>query len=156
MSRLSANRNDHRRFSTTQGVERSYGGIPMEQGASGSDLLLPIVLDGNVYFNADAGVKTAQVVGDLPPGVWVDGCINHKALTGGTCQIDLPLHKGATALNLVAAGAVLNAAATFTMANSLYAPTTFSRPVSITITGGTAGETALISLRVHAVDNGWY
>ena len=128
----------------------------MEQGASGYDLLLPVVLDGNAYFNADAGDTAAQVVGDLPPGVWIDGAVNHAALTGGTFQIDLPAHEGEAALNLVAAGAVLNAAAPLTMANSLYVPTPFSRPVTVTIAGGTAGEIVLVSLRVHAADNGWY
>lgn len=156
MARPRVNPNDPRNRYTHVAYDVTYGGIAPERGPSGRNMLLGGTYRAAWQFIADAGVSTAQVVGDMPAGVWIDGFINHVALTSGTFSLVLKGTGGDPDITLIAAlRGNLASAGPVVLDNPVYAPISRSRPLVMTITGGTTGETVVASLLATPAESGW-
>lgn len=156
MARPRVNPNDPRNRYTHVAYDVTYGGIAPERGPSGRNMLLGGTYRAAWQFIADAGVSTAQVVGDMPAGVWIDGFINHVALTSGTFSLVLKGTGGDPDITLIAAlTGDLTSDGPVVLDNPVYAPISRSRPLVMTITGGTTGETVVASLLATPAESGW-
>lgn len=155
MSQIPPNRQDPRRQYLHQAYDASTLGMSLESGPSGYGKRLVATYQASILFTADAGVTTEVNVGDVTQGVWSVEIVNHVALTGGTALIELPAFEGQPAITLAAA-LPLNVAGVVALDTPILAPLATDRPLNITITGGTADETAVLSLLVTPTLNGWY
>jgi hypothetical protein len=107
-----------------------------------------------VHFDADAGITAFQDVGLLARGAYVNNLVNHVALTGGTVAVSLIDPAGmASPINLDT-DLALNAAAR-NATGAFVTPLASDRIVRVTITGGTAGETAILSLEIGVLRPDW-
>jgi hypothetical protein len=86
------------------------------------------------------------------------GMVNHVPLTGGTMKLTLPAFNGLPAqdvttqdIDLSIGSVILN-----NVDAAMYIPLAQDRPLVATVTGGTAGETAIVSLLVTPAENGWF
>jgi hypothetical protein len=156
MARPRANPNDPRNRYTHVAYDVTFGGVAPERGPSGRDTLLGGTYRAAWQFTAPADVATAQIVGDMPVGVWIDGFINHVALTSGTFSLVLKGTGGDADITLIAAlTGDLTDAGPVVLDAPVYAPISRSRPLQITVTGGTAGETVVASLLATPAESGW-
>jgi hypothetical protein len=156
MSQVPANREDGRRRYTHQAFDVTYLGKPIETGPSGYGRRLSATYQASILMAVGAGAGLGTIeIGDLTSGIWSLQIVNHVALTSGTLQLQMPAFNGAplqnlvTALDLTAAGAV-------DLDNPILAPLAFDRPLTAAVAGGTAGETAVLSLLVTPAENGWF
>lgn len=156
MARPGQNRNDPRTRYTHQAYDVTYGGIPAERGPSGRNMLLGGSYRAAFQFVAPADVAGAQIVGDLPMGVWIDGFVNHVALTSGTFSLVLKGVGGGGDVTLIAAlTGDLTAAGHVVLDNPVYVPLANSRPLALTVVGGTAGEQVVASVLATPAETGW-
>lgn len=151
---MSANRNDPRRFYTTQAVHRSYLGLSPETGPSGYAARLSATPVYTIEVDIVGGITGAQILGDLPPGViltgrsWLVGVFSAgSAAMSMPAFGDLPaVTLGAVALNSQGAKA-LTAQAT---------PTAVSRPIAATITASVAGQSGKLLIEAVVMNNPWF
>jgi hypothetical protein len=155
MARVARNNQDPRTRYTHNAVMLSYGGIPPERGPSGRNMLLPMTMRGAFMFEVAADIASAQIVGDIPYGVWIDGFVKHQALTSGTYSLILKGVGGGGDDTLIAAGASLTTAGLVTLTNSIFVPLVNNRPLQMTISGGTAGERGRFSLLATPAEVAW-
>lgn len=156
MARPGKNPNDPRNRYAHAAYDVTYGGVQMERGVSGRNTLLGGTYRAAYQFTADAGVAGAQIVGDMPMGVWIDGFVLHAPLTSGTYS--LTLRGTGTDSDIVLIDALtgdLTVDGPVTLDVPVYLPTARTRPLVIAITGGTAGETVIASLLATSAETGW-
>lgn len=155
MSQVKANQNDPRSRYTHQAYDVTYLGKAKETGPSGIASRLSATYQASILMTVDAGETAAQMVGDLTQGIWISGLVNHVALSAGTSvALELPAYGGEGAVTLVAAADV-TAAGEIALDAPVWAPLPIDRPLTATVTGGTAGEIAVLSLLVTPAENGW-
>lgn len=156
MARPGKNPNDPRSRYTHTAYDVTHGGIPPERGPSGRDTMLGGTYRAAYQFVAPADVSTAQIVGDLPMGVWIDGFVLHAPLTSGTFALVLKGVGGGSDTTLVAAlDGDLTVDGFLALTNPVWAPIANSRPLQLTVTGGTAGETVIASVLATSAETGW-
>lgn len=156
MARPGKNPNDPRARYTHTAYDVTYGGIAPERGPSGRNMLLGGTYQAAFQFTAPADVATAQIVGDVPMGVWISGFINHVALTSGTFALVLKGVGGGSDITLIAAlTGDLTAAGPVALDAPVWLPLANSRPLQITVTAGTAGETVVASLLATPAETAW-
>lgn len=156
MARPAPNRQDPRTRYGHTAYDVSYGGISPERGPSGRNTLLAGTNRMAFQFVTPADVATPQIVGDLPFGVWIDGFVLHDALTSGTFSLVLKGVGGGADVTLIdALTGVLTAAGPIALDNPVYVPLANSRPLEMTITGGTAGEVVVASVLATPAESGW-
>lgn len=107
-----------------------------------------------VQAPVDAGSTDAQTLGLLTRGSYVKGVINHVPLTGGTVAVSLVDPSGVAADIDLGQAIALNAAA-LDETGAFLTPTAEDRLVVATVTGGTAGETAILGLEVGVLKPNW-
>jgi hypothetical protein len=125
----------------------------------------PGAIAANLHVKADCGVATKQIVGILPKnaritavsvlGNTTDGGTQPAA---GTFQVDLeataaPLPVQAL-VNVVAALATIAIGAKTVVAASLLKPWPTDRNISVTMTGGTAGQWLWLAIEAIPADDG--
>ncbi len=156
MARPGKNPNDPRNRYTHTAYDVTYGGIAPERGVSGRNMLLAGTYQAAFQFTADAGVTAAQIVGDLPMGIWISGFVNHVALTSGTFTLILKGVGGGADIILIniATGDLTNEGLV-ALTNPVWAPLTETRPLQMTITGGTEGETVIASVLATPAEAAW-
>lgn len=155
MSQVPVNRDDPRKRYTHQAYDVTYLGMPLETGPAGYGRRLSATYQASILLQADAGITAAQPLGTLTRGVWAHEIVNHVALSTGTAALVLPAYNGLGAVTLAAA-LPLNAAAKVALDAPIWVPLSEDRPLEVTITSGTATETAIMSLLVTPAENGWY
>ena len=156
MARPSKNPNDPRNRYTHTAYDVTYGGIAPERGVSGRNTLLAGTYQAAFQFVADAGVATPQIVGDLPMGIWISGFVNHVPLTSGTFTLVLKGVGGDPDVELInIATGDLTDEGMVTLTNPVWAPLTHTRPLQLTVTGGTANETVIASVLATPAEVAW-
>ncbi len=156
MARPGKNPNDPRNRYTHTAYDVTYGGIAPERGVSGRNTLLGATYQAAFQFVAPADVATPQIVGDLPYGVWIHGFVNHIALTSGTFELKLKGVGGAADVTLIAiADGDLTDEGMVTLTNPVWAPIQNTRPLELTVTGGTSGETVVASVLATPAESAW-
>ena len=154
MGRPRKDRDDPRNRYAHTAYDVTFGGIAPERGPSGRDTLLAGTYQAAFQFTtpADGG---ARIVGDLPMGVWINGVINHVALSAGTFTLELVGVGGEADVTLVTA---LNGDLTdlgSQTSTAVWTPLSASRPLRFTPVGGAAGEVAVISILATPAETGW-
>lgn len=154
MSQIERDLADARKRYTHQAYDVTYFGKSPETAPVGAGPRLSGTHAAAVRINIPADVAGAQAVGSLTKGLWFHQVVNHAALSTGTLNLTLPAHEGLPAVTLIAALA-LNAAGITTLTTPVWVPLTIDRPLTATVTTGTASEVALISLLVTPAETGW-
>lgn len=156
MARPAKNPNDPRSRYTHTAYDVTYGGIAPERGVSGRNMLLAGTYQAAFQFQAPADVTAAQIVGDLPFGVWISGFINHVALTSGTFKLALKGVGGGADVDLIEVlDGDLTVAGPTTLSNPVWLPLTNTRPLELTVVGGTADETVIASVLATPAEAAW-
>ena len=156
MARPGKNPNDPRNRYTHTAYDVTYGGIAPERGASGRNTLLGGTYQAAFQFVAPADATGEQIVGDLPYGVWIHGFVNHVALTSGTFSLALKGVGGGADVDLIEiADGDLTDAGMVTLSNPVWAPIANTRPLALTVVGGTAGETVVASVLATPAETAW-
>jgi len=156
MARPARNPNDPRNRYAHAAYDVTFGGIQQERGPSGRNTLLGGTYRAAYQFTAPADVATAQIVGDMPMGVWIDGFVLHDALTTGTFRLELVGVGGGADVDLIEAlTGDLMVAGPVVLDNPVYLPISNSRPLRLTVTGGTAGEVVIASVLATSAESGW-
>lgn len=147
---------DSRTRSFTRGVHVSALGGGDDRTFPNGDILrrLEGVPKYNILFEVDAGDTEEQLLGLISRGTYVLEAINHAALTSGTVALKLRDPAGQAAdVDLLAAGD-LTAAAEMG-ATAFFAPLAADAILVAQVTGGTAGEMAVLSLDVGVAKPEW-
>lgn len=156
MARPGKNPNDPRTRYTHTAYDVTYGGIAPERGVSGRNTLLAGTYRAAFQFVADAGETDPQIVGDMPVGVWIHGFVNHVALTSGTFSLVLKGVGGGGDITLInIATGDLTDDGLVTLTNAVWAPLTTTRPLELTVVGGTPGETVIASVLATPAETAW-
>jgi hypothetical protein len=156
MARPGKNPNDPRTRYTHTAYDATYGGIAPERGVSGKNTLLAGTYQAAFQFVVPADVAGAQIAGDMPYGVWIHGLINHVALTSGAATLVLKGVGGGPDITLVTgADFDLTVAGPVVLDNPVWAPLTNTRPLQITVVGGTAGEKVVASVLATPAETAW-
>lgn len=156
MARPGKNPNDPRNRYTHTAYDITYGGIAPERGVSGRNTLLGGSYQAAFQFVADADVTGAQIVGDLPYGVWISGFVNHVGLTSGTFSLVLKGVGGGADVTLISiADGDLTDEGLIELTNPVWAPLQNTRPLELTVVGGTAGEKVIASVLATPAESAW-
>lgn len=156
MARPQPNPNDPRNRYTHTAYDVTYGGIAPERGVSGRNTLLAGTYTAAFQFIADAGETDAQIVGDMPYGVWIHGFVNHVALTSGTYSLVLKGVGGGSDITLVdITVGDLTEAGMVDLDTPVWAPLTNTRPLELTVVGGTEGERMVASVLAVPAETAW-
>ena len=154
--------NDTRRRYTHQAYDVTMLGGNLETSPSGYGQRLEATYDANIFMQAEADVTTPQIMGDITQGIFIRGMINHLAIPAGTLVFTLPEYTLADgtvldeviintqALDLTTESIVFTGMAPF-----MLLPQTYDRPLAATITGGTPGFPAQVSLMVTPLAASW-
>lgn len=155
---IKATRTDARTFHGQTAIHRSTLGKPRETGPSGYAMRVEAIPTYRVYFEVPMDAAAGDhIFGDLPAGVWLEGnIVLHSDHTGGAIEILLPAHGGETELSLGTIADASAGPAVQAIAAAARTVQTIDRPIAYSVSGGTAGEVALISVPVNPVDNGWF
>lgn len=157
MSQAAVDQNDPRRRYTHQAFDVTYFGKAQETGPTAINSRLSGTHQCSILLpSLDAGSTATVAVGDLTQGIYSFQLVNHVALTAlTTLNLTLPAHGGLGQQVLIAA-ADLSATGIIDLTTPIAAPLTIDRPLTAAVAAGQAGETAIISLLVTPVENGWF
>lgn len=124
----------------------------------------PGAVGGNLHLRADCGLTTKQIIGVLPKNARINAVyvVGNDSAGGtqpaaGTFQMDLEATTNPVLalVNVVAAAATLNAIGSKTVvAASLLRAFQAERQISVTLTGGTAGQVAWFVVECIPHDDG--
>jgi hypothetical protein len=155
MTNIPANRDDPRRRYMHQAYVVTTLGSGLDTGPAGYGQRLTATSLSSIAFQALAGSSDPQTIGTVTQGVVVVKLNNHKALSSGTIDLALLNADGTLHATLEAAGdlTVLGPTATFV---DIWEPLASDKILSATVTGGTPGEIAMMSLHVTPFENAWF
>jgi len=140
-----------RQRSGHQAVMHTTFGKNLESGPAGYGKRLEGTCPAYLWFTADAGETDQVVIGTVTEGVWFSRLVNHAGLSTGTIEVALleSAPGEGDGVTLIAAGDLTAAGfiAMDTAADALL-PLAEDRRLAVTVSSGTGGETAILSLEV--------
>ena len=155
--KVKANRRDSRRFYTHQAVDKSYMGKSLESGPAGYGRRLPGIPEYRLAFEIEMDAVGDVIIGTLSAGLILSGQVGlHTDITGGAIVLKLPAHGGLAAVTNLCTIANAASPVMTTLNTAVLVPYAIDRPIAYSVSGGTAGEKAQLSLPAWPVDNGWF
>ena len=151
---LPRDNNDGRKRYARQAYDVSYFGKSVETGPSGYGTRLSGTPTALITLSADAGTAGTIVAGDLTQYLSIVALVNHVPLTSGTITPVLPAFNGEAEISLPAIDLTIGSVI-FTGVDVGLPPLAMDRPLTLTVAGGTPGETAFISLMVCPIQTAW-